>query len=306
MSLMKNTIKIGTRNSPLALWQAKEVAAALEQKNYATEIVPIVSSGDKNLTQPLYSLGITGVFTKDLDIALLNRKIDIAVHSLKDVPTQLPQNIELIAYLERDYPQDVLVRSSNAKDKPLEELKIATSSLRRRAFWLKQFPNTEFSDIRGNVQTRLQKLEDGIADATLFSLAGLKRMALDIPYEHLPFMISAPSQGVVTVAGHTDNTEINEIVKTINHHQTQVCVEIERQFLNRLEGGCTAPIGAFAEFNEEEIKFQGRLCSLNGKECLELNETFAWKQGGNFGDELADKLLANGGKAIMDQIKKEL
>ncbi|NHW59251.1 hydroxymethylbilane synthase, partial [Escherichia coli] len=95
-----------------------------------------------------------------------------------------PQNIELIAYLERDYPQDVLVRSSNAKDKPLEELKIATSSLRRRAFWLKQFPNAEFSDIRGNVQTRLQKLEDGIADATLFSLAGLKRMALDIPYEH--------------------------------------------------------------------------------------------------------------------------
>ncbi|MCD5969568.1 hydroxymethylbilane synthase, partial [Riemerella anatipestifer] len=133
MSLMKNTIKIGTRNSPLALWQAKEVATALEQKNYATEIVPIVSSGDKNLTQPLYSLGITGVFTKDLDIALLNKQIDIAVHSLKDVPTQLPQNIELIAYLERDYPQDVLVRSSNAKDQLLEELKIATSSLRRRA-----------------------------------------------------------------------------------------------------------------------------------------------------------------------------
>lgn len=162
------SIRIGTRNSPLALWQAREVARELQNRNYTTDIVPIVASGDKNLNQPLYSMGITGVFTKDLDIALLNDEIDIAVHSLKDVPTELPQNIEIIAYLERDFPQDVLVRNSKSKNKPLHEMKIATSSLRRRAFWLKNFPQAEFVDIRGNVNTRLQKLEDGLADATLF------------------------------------------------------------------------------------------------------------------------------------------
>ena len=134
------SIKIGTRNSPLALWQAREVARNLQNSNYLTEIVPIVSTGDKNLDQPLYSMGITGVFTKDLDVALLNGEIDIAVHSLKDVPTLLPNNTEVLAYLPRDYHQDVLVRSEAAKDKPLSELKVATSSLRRRAFWFKEFP----------------------------------------------------------------------------------------------------------------------------------------------------------------------
>jgi hydroxymethylbilane synthase len=143
-----------------------EVARHLQNNNYLTEIVPIVSSGDKNLNQPLYSLGITGVFTRDL-IALLNDEIDIAVHSLKDVPTQLPQNIEMIAYLERDYPQDILIRKESAKNKEFHELKLATSSLRRRAFWLRIYP-TEFSDIRGNIQTRLQKLEDGDFDATIY------------------------------------------------------------------------------------------------------------------------------------------
>ena len=143
-------------------------------------LVPVLSSGDKNLNQPLYSLGITGVFTKDLDIALLNNEIDIAVHSLKDVPTILPQNIEVSAVLERDFPQDVLVRKSSSKNKDLSELKIATSSLRRRAFWSEKFPNTHFSDIRGNVQTRLKKLEEGDFDATLFSLAGIKRMEMEL------------------------------------------------------------------------------------------------------------------------------
>jgi hydroxymethylbilane synthase len=144
---MKN-IRIGTRNSALALWQAEEVAEKLHQLNYTTEIVPIVSSGDKNLNQPLYSLGIKGVLTRDLDVALLNDEIDIAVHSLKDVPTKLPDNIELVAYLERDFPQDVLIRRKSAKNKELHELKLATSSLRRRAFWKKHYPETEFFAIR--------------------------------------------------------------------------------------------------------------------------------------------------------------
>ncbi|MBS1572651.1 MAG: hydroxymethylbilane synthase [Bacteroidetes bacterium] len=298
-------IKIGTRNSPLALWQAREVARILQNKNYLTDITPIVSSGDKNLNQPLYAMGITGVFTRDLDIALLEKEVHIAVHSLKDVPTEIPENLELIAYLKRDFPQDVLVRSTKSIDKPLHELKIATSSLRRRAFWSREFPNTEFVDIRGNVNTRLQKIEDGLADATLFSLAGIKRLDLKIKYEELPFMISAPSQGVVVVAGNSSNVEINEILKKINDPDTQKCVEIERNFLKTLEGGCTAPIGGLATINNEKIHFIGRLCSLDGTECIEINETMEMSEK-NIGEKLAHQVLDKGGKELMKKIKSQI
>lgn len=301
-----NKLKIGTRNSPLALWQAHEVESKLKTLGFETEIVPIISSGDKNLDQPLYALGITGVFTKDLDIALLNKEIDIAVHSLKDVPTQLPQNIQISAVLERDFPEDVLVRNDDSEPLDIEVLKIATSSLRRRAFWLKEFPETEFTDIRGNVQTRLKKLNDGIANATIFSLAGIKRMNLDIHYEQLPFLLQAPSQGVVAIASLSDNEELNQNLKTISHKETEICVTIEREFLKTLEGGCTAPIGAKAEMIDGQIRFIGRLCSLDGKNCIETDEIFDWNDSENFGEKIALKVLENGGKELMEEIKKSL
>lgn len=299
-------LKIGTRNSPLALWQAYEVESKLKTLGFETEIVPIISSGDKNLNQPLYALGITGVFTKDLDIALLNKEIDIAVHSLKDVPTQLPHNIQISAVLERDFPEDVLVRNDDSEPLDIEVLKIATSSLRRRAFWLKEFPETEFADIRGNVQTRLKKLDDGIANATIFSLAGIKRMNLDITYEQIPFLLQAPSQGVVAIASLSDNDKLNERLKTISHKETEICVTIEREFLKTLEGGCTAPIGAKAEVLDGQIRFIGRLCSLDGKNCIETDEIFDWNDSENFGEKIALKVLENGGKELMDEIRKSL
>ena len=301
-----NTIKIGTRNSPLALWQAHEVAAKLQHIGLETEIVPIVSSGDKNLHQPLYALGITGVFTRDLDIALLDSKIDIAVHSLKDVHTELPHNIQISAVLERDFSEDVLVRNTEAESLALENLKIATSSLRRRAFWLKEFSETEFTDIRGNVQTRLKKLDDGIADATIFSLAGLKRMNLDIAYEEIPFLLQAPAQGVVAIASLSSNNELAQILKSISHKETEICVNIERGFLRTLEGGCTAPIGAKAEIIGNQVRFVGRLCSLDGKDCVETDEIFDWDETVNFGEKLAKKILQNGGREIMEIIKLSL
>ena len=299
-------IRIGTRNSPLAMWQAKEVEQKLQNLGYETALVPVLSSGDKNLNQPLYSLGITGVFTKDLDIALLNNEIDIAVHSLKDVPTILPQNIEISAVLERDFPQDVLVRKSSSKNKNLAELKIATSSLRRRAFWLEQFPETEFSDIRGNVQTRLKKLDEGDFDATLFSLAGIKRMEMELDFEYLDFMISAPSQGVVAIASRVDDLEVKEILQQINHKETQICVEIERNFLRTLEGGCTAPIGAIAKFDEGKITFEGKLNSLDGRKTINLVEEFDYNDSENFGEKFAKIILENGGKEMMNVIKSKL
>ena len=301
-----NKLKIGTRNSPLALWQAQEVESKLKTLGFETEIVPIISSGDKNLNQPLYALGITGVFTKDLDIALLNKEIDIAVHSLKDVPTQLPHNIQISAVLERDFPEDVLVRNDDSEPLDIEVLKIATSSLRRRAFWLKEFPETEFTDIRGNVQTRLKKLDNGIANATIFSLAGIKRMNLDITYEQIPFLLQAPSQGVVAIASFSDNDKLNERLKTISHKETEICVTIEREFLKTLEGGCTAPIGAKAEMLDGQIRFIGRLCSLDGKNCIETDEIFDWNDSENFGEKIALKVLENGGKELMEEIRKSL
>ena len=299
-------IRIGTRNSPLAMWQAKEVEQKLQNLGYETVLVPVLSSGDKNLNQPLYSLGITGVFTKDLDIALLNNEIDIAVHSLKDVPTILPQNIEVSAVLERDFPQDVLVRKSSSKNKDLSELKIATSSLRRRAFWSEKFPNTQFSDIRGNVQTRLKKLEEGDFDATLFSLAGIKRMEMELEYEMLDFMISAPSQGVVAISSRVDDVKTKAILQKINHKTTQICVEIERNFLRTLEGGCTAPIGAIAVFEENKIKFSGRLNSLDGSKTINVVEEFDYDDSENYGKKFAEFVLENGGKEMMEEIKKQI
>ena len=299
-------IRIGTRNSPLAMWQAKEVEQKLQNLGYETVLVPVLSSGDKNLNQPLYSLGITGVFTKDLDIALLNNEIDIAVHSLKDVPTILPQNIEVSAVLERDFPQDVLVRKSSSKNKDLAELKIATSSLRRRAFWSEKFPNTQFSDIRGNVQTRLKKLEEGDFDATLFSLAGIKRMEMELEYEMLDFMISAPSQGVVAISSRVDDVKTKAILQKINHKTTQICVEIERNFLRTLEGGCTAPIGAIAVFEENKIKFSGRLNSLDGSKTINVVEEFEYDESENYGKKFAEFVLKNGGKEMMEEIKKQI
>ena len=288
------------------MWQAKEVEQKLQNLGYETSLVPVLSSGDKNLNQPLYSLGITGVFTKDLDIALLNNEIDIAVHSLKDVPTLLPKNIEISAVLERDFPQDVLVRKSSSKNKDLAELKIATSSLRRRAFWLEQFPETEFSDIRGNVQTRLKKLEEGDFDATLFSLAGIKRMEMELDFEYLDFMISAPSQGVVAIASRIDDVETRKILQKINHEETQICVEIERNFLRTLEGGCTAPIGAIAKFEDNKIYFKGKLNSLDGAKTLNLVEEFEYNHSENFGEKFAKIILEKGGKEMMEVIKSKL
>lgn len=301
---MKN-IRIGSRNSPLALWQAREVARYLQNKNYKTEIIPIVSTGDKNLNLPLYEMGITGIFTKDLDIALLENEIDIAVHSLKDIPTQLPKNLSIIAYLKRDFPKDVLVRKEASKDKPLHELKIATSSLRRRAFWLKDYPDTEFCDIRGNVNTRLKKLEEQDFDATIFSQAAIERMKLKVDYEELNNLIPAPGQGVIAVVARTDDAETINLVDFINDLETQQCVEIERNFLQTLEGGCTAPIGAFAEMLDGEIRFRGRICSVDGKNEIETDDVFLYHDSENFGAEIALEMLENGAKAIMQEIKSQ-
>lgn len=299
-------IRIGTRNSPLALWQAMEVKKTIEQLGYPTEIIPSVSHGDKNLLQPLYQMNIVGVFTKDLDISLLNNEIDIAVHSLKDVPTCLPEGILVSAVLERDFEEDVLIRNPNKtyKNKNFQHLHIATGSLRRRAFWKATYPEVTFSDIRGNVQTRLKKLEEEDFDGTIFSLAGIKRLKMNLTYEVLDFIIPAPAQGVIGITSLQSSSEINLILQQINHRTTEICTSIERDFLQTLEGGCTAPIGALATLKGKKIFFKAGIISVDGKTSVYLNEEFPMHEYSTKGKELAENAKNLGADKIINEIKK--
>lgn len=300
-----NLIRIGTRKSPLAMWQAYAVEQKLKKQGYLTKVIPISSHGDKNLIQPLYRMDIVGVFTKDLDIALLNNEVDIAVHSLKDVPTILPDSIEIAAFLERDYEQDILIRNPGSSKNigNFNDLYVGCSSLRRRAFWKSQYPNVIFGDIRGNIQTRLNKLESENFDATIFSLAAIKRLNIPLSYEILDFIIPAPSQGVIAVTSLKTNTEIKEAVNKINHKKTQICVQIERSFLNELEGGCTAPVGAIAKIEGENVHFKAGIVSLEGNDKVLLNEVFPFVNGELQGKKLANKAKKMGADKIIEEIK---
>ncbi len=301
-------IRIGTRQSPLALWQANKVAQLLREKNCDVEIIPITSEGDQNLKQPIYSIGLTGVFTKTLDIALLNDQIDLAVHSLKDVPTLLPEGITLKAFPERANSADILVyKSEDIFTK--KQRKIATGSLRRRAFWLHKYPNDELVDLRGNVQLRLQKLQANDWDGAIFAFAGLDRAEIldelkskNLHYKILDWMTPAPSQGILGIACKTDFDFPN-----INDKNCELFAQIERQFLNILEGGCTAPIGALVEqISENDFTFKGSILSLDGKDLIEIEENFTREQIDNFGKKMAEKCLEKGAKQIIDTIKIEM
>ena len=196
-------LRIGTRKSPLAVWQAKTVQQLLEQQGQPATLVSIDSDGDQNLTQPLYAMGIQGIFTKALDTALLNNTIDIAVHSLKDVPTQLPQKVVLASVLERENVDDVLVFNSASNRLPNTGT-IATSSLRRKAQWLHKYPNYTVDTLRGNVQTRLEKIESNNWTGALFAAAGLSRLSLlnQLQYQTLDWMLPAPGQGAIGICCH--------------------------------------------------------------------------------------------------------
>jgi hydroxymethylbilane synthase len=272
---MSKTIKIGTRDSELALWQAHTVEKQLNDLGYKTEIIAVKSQGDIILNKPLYELGITGIFTKTLDIAMINGDIDIAVHSMKDVPTALPNGIVQGAVLERANILDILVHKGNT-DFLETEATIATGSLRRQAQWWNKYPNHKVVDLRGNVNTRLQKLDENDWNGAVFAAAGLERLNLK-PETNitLNWMVPAPAQGAMVVVAMADDNFTLDALSQLNHIETEICTYIERQFLKTLEGGCTAPIGAYAKYNEKEdtIDFKGVLLSIDGKQKLEFEKT---------------------------------
>ncbi len=292
---MSAIIRIGTRRSPLAMLQAQNVEKLIRETGRQAEIIPIDSAGDIDLQKPIYELGITGVFTKNLDIALLNQGIDIAVHSLKDVPTQLPQGIVLNAVLPRDYPEDVIVWNKEGI-RDLYLAKIGTGSLRRQAFMRNTYASIQCENIRGNVQTRLQRMKERKLDGVIFSLAGLKRLDLDLEYETLKNLIPAPGQGVIAICSREG--EFQELLSELNDKITFRNTWVERQFLQTLEGGCTAPIGAYAFQKEDEIIFTAAVCDVEGEEKMEISENFPILEFENKGKELAEILMEQGAQRL--------
>jgi hydroxymethylbilane synthase len=307
--MVNKTIRIGTRDSELALWQAKTVEKQLNDLGYKTEIIAVKSDGDIVLDKPLYELGITGIFTKTLDVAMIQGKIDMAVHSMKDVPTLLPNGIVQGAVLERASAFDILVYKENLDFLTEENSVIASSSLRRKASWLQKYPSHKIEDIRGNVNTRLQKVAESNWGGAIFAEAGLERINLK-PEKAiiLDWMIPAPAQGAMVVVCNADDFFSLDAVSQLNHIETEICTYIERQFLRTLEGGCTAPIGAIATYNEKEdvIDFTGVLLSIDGKQKLEVTKTVAVSEWKKLGFHTAQEILSNGGESIMLSIKNEI
>ena len=301
---MSKPIRIGTRDSELALWQAKTVQSQLEYLGYDTVLVPVKSTGDLVLNKPIYELGITGVFTKTLDIAMLNEEIDIAVHSLKDVPTVLPKGIVQAAVLKRGNVKDCLVYKHNEEFLSQRDAVIATGSLRRRAQWLNRYPTHTLVDLRGNVNSRLQKLEDNAWNGAIFAAAGLGRIGLRPEQTfNLDWMVPAPAQGAIMItAAETDETSLAACAE-INHEDTEICTSIERKFLNLLEGGCSAPIGALAFIKNEEVHFNGILLSLDGSKKIEVQRTAPLGKHNDLARYCADYVIERGGKRLIDNLK---
>ncbi|WP_299050980.1 hydroxymethylbilane synthase [uncultured Polaribacter sp.] len=299
---MQKTIRIGTRDSQLALWQANKVRKELTELGYDSVIVPIKSTGDIVLDKPLYELGITGIFTKNLDIAMLNGDIDIAVHSLKDVPTVLPEGIIQAAVLKRANYNDILVLKDTEEFFGQPNGIIATGSLRRKAMWLNRYPTHKVVDLRGNVNTRLQKLEDNDWNGAVFAAAGLERIGIRPKGAiSLSWMIPAPAQGVIMIACLEKDDFVKDACEQLNHYETQVCVGIERDFLNKLEGGCTAPIGALAYVDEktEEINFKGVLLKRDGSKKITVTKTAKMGRHRFLAKDCADYVINRGGKELM-------
>ncbi|NJX14110.1 hydroxymethylbilane synthase [Tamlana crocina] len=301
---MSKTIRIGTRDSELALWQAKTVQKQLEHLGYKTELVPVKSTGDIVLDKPLYEMGITGIFTRTLDIAMLNHDIDIAVHSLKDVPTLLPKGIVQVAVLKRGNVNDTLVFKHNEEFLGAKEAVVATGSLRRRAQWLNRFPTHTIVDLRGNVNSRLQKLKDNEWNGAIFAAAGIGRIGIR-PEEsiNLDWMIPAPAQGAIMITALDEDEFVKNACAELNHEETEICTTIERQFLNKLEGGCTAPIGALAYIKDEEVHFKGVLLSEDGSKRIDVTRVEKLGKHENMAQFCADFVIERGGKRLMDNIK---
>jgi hydroxymethylbilane synthase len=316
---MGKIIRIGTRESQLAVWQAEQTKNLLEQNGFTAELIPIKSEGDIDLKTPLYEMGVQGVFTRSLDTALLNNRIDVAVHSMKDVPTQLPKGIIQAAVLKRGPVNDLLVFKNTSSQNKYSTLTlptgqpgiqhptfiVATSSIRRKAQWLNKFPNHQTENLRGNVNTRLRKLQEENWNAAIFAQAGLERINLRPANSIIiDWMLPAPAQGAIMVVCRKDDQYSFDACQYFNDRSTAICTKIERDFLRTLLGGCSTPISAFAKIKNDKVFFKGNILSLDGTKKAEIEKTIVIEESDGMGTNAANELLNNGGKEIADSIRK--
>lgn len=310
---MSKLIKIGTRGSKLALWQAYYVEELLVKAGLKAEIVIIDTKGDQILDVSIAKIGSKGVFTQELEDQLLDGRIDIAVHSAKDMQSNLPEGFEIIAFTERETENDVL--ASHKKDIDLSDaskpLTLGTSSTRRVATLKHFYPHVKTVEVRGNLQTRIRKMEDGLCDALLLAYAGVHRMGYDeMIAQKLDLNEFTPAVGqgsvAIEVAEKLDPEVKKQIVDACNHTETSLKLRAERAYLRVLEGGCSIPVFALATMEGEEIKLKGGIVSLDGSERISLLVSGSASDPEKIGEQLAKEVFAAGGKVILDQIKSTL
>lgn len=303
---MGQVLRIGTRESQLALWQATRVRDLLEAADVPAEIVGITSEGDLDLTTPLYALGVQGVFTRNLDAALLAGKIDLAVHSMKDVPTTMAKGIVQAAVLPRGPFRDLILWREDPSflDDPSLEATIATGSIRRKAQWLHRYPHHRVEGLRGNVNTRLRKLGESSWAGAVFAAAGLERIGLRPENSReLDWMLPAPAQGAIVVVCRENDRETFQAVHPLNDEATALCTFVERDFLSTLLGGCSTPISAYAHLDGERISFQGNIVSPDGKRKLEITREASAPTAGSLGADAGRELLEKGASEILTPLK---
>jgi len=300
-------LRIGTRASQLALWQANWVKSELEKKYPGMEVTltKIKTIGDKILDVPLAQVGGKGLFVKEIEEAMLRDEIDIAVHSMKDVPTEFPEGLGLYCITEREDPRDAVI-SRNIKFADLPHgARIGTSALRRQAQLLKVRPDLEMVIIRGNVETRIRKLEDDKLDAVILAAAGLKRLGFtDKVAEYLDadFSIPAIGQGALGIECRLADPVITETIAFFNHPATSYAVRAERALLKRCQGGCQVPIAAHAIVTGDQLRLVGFIAAVDGQRSIKGEINGSAEQCEELGMLLADQLLASGGKEILEEV----
>lgn len=305
---MKKTLRIATRKSPLALWQAEFVKAQLQQAHpgLQIELLPMSTQGDKILDVPLAKIGGKGLFTKELEDRMMAGEADIAVHSMKDVPMELPDGFALGAILERHAPTDAFVSNTYARFEDLPQgAVLGTSSLRRKAQLLALRPDLDVRDLRGNVGTRLGKLDAGEYDAIVLATSGLQRLGLDdrIRHEIAPEQcLPAVTQGTLGIEYFAKDAETLALIRVLNHEETEIRTRAERAMNHRLEGGCQVPIGVFAELDGNTLSMRGLVGSLDGTTLLKASISGTRDQAESLGIQLAEDLLAQGAAAILAEV----
>jgi hydroxymethylbilane synthase len=308
---MSRTVKIGTRGSKLALWQAYHVSDLLKSHGIESEIVIIDTKGDQVLDVSISKIGSKGVFTQELEDQLLDGRIHIAVHSAKDMQSNLDEEFELIAFTEREKENDVLLSRKSGIDladtsKPLV---LGTSSTRRIATLKYFYPHVKTVDVRGNLQTRIRKMEEGLCDALLLAFAGVHRMGYDemIAQElSLDQFIPAVGQGSVAVesAKSLDPVLREQIITACNHPETEFRLKAERAYLRVLEGGCSIPVFAMATIDRDRLRLRGGIVSLDGQNRIALEVSGVRSNAESLGEKLAEMVFQAGGRQILEEIKK--